>query len=40
MRAAAILMANHRSEVVALARIYDDDHDYEIVCEIEIKYNK
>lgn len=39
MRVAAILMANHRSEVV-LARIYGDDHDYEIVREIEIKYNK
>ena len=29
-------MANHRSEVEMLARIYGDDHDYEI----EIKYNK
>ena len=35
MRVAAILMANHRSEVV-LVRIYSDDHGYEI----EIKYNK
>ena len=30
----------HRSAVEATATIYGDDHDYEIVREIEIKYNK
>jgi hypothetical protein len=29
----------HRSAMDAVDTIYDDDHHYEIVCEIEIKYN-